>query len=95
MPLPIYFTPHGAQISLILLHVPMRMQDMIQTENMVPAWARPENYLRDAPPSDAVHIQVDLGFRNHKEVAAFSAAVSDPASPLYRQYLSPADFNSK
>ena len=73
----------------------MRMQDMIQTENMVLAWARPENYLRDAPSSNAVHIQVDLGFRNPKEVAAFSAAVSDPASPLYRQYLSPADFNSK
>ena len=80
---------------LFSLHVSMRLQAMIQTDNMVPAWARPENYLRDAPASDAVHIQLDLGFRNHDEVQTFSAAVSDPSSPLYRQYLSPDDFNSK
>ena len=45
---------------------------------------------RLAPPGELVDFEADLVMPGFDEVAAAAAAISDPASPAYRQYLSAA-----
>jgi len=47
------------------------------------------------PASQTLHLSIGLPLRNRPESAALVAAVSDPASPKYRRYLTPAQFDSE
>jgi len=60
-----------------------------------PAWANSNNYAGAADPNGAVGFRVYLGWKNADAAAAFAAAVSDPSSPSYGQYLSAAQFRKQ
>ncbi len=60
-----------------------------------PSWAISSNLVGPATASASVGFRVYLGWRNDAAVQALAQAVSDPSSPSYRQYLSPAQFRSK
>src|SRR5258706_7831257 len=60
-----------------------------------PAWANSNNYAGAADPNGAVGFRVYLGWKNADAAAAFPAAVSDPSSPSYGQYLSAAQFRKQ
>jgi len=47
------------------------------------------------PASQTLHLSIGLPLRNRGESAALASAVSDPASPKYRRYLTPAQFDSE
>jgi len=57
-----------------------------------PDWAIRTNLVRRAAAGEHVDLAVVLGFRDPAGVAALSAAVSDPRSPEYGRYLTPAQF---
>ncbi len=44
------------------------------------------------PPAQTLHLTIGLPLRNRAESRALVAAVSDPRSPSYRRYLTPAQF---
>jgi subtilase family serine protease len=59
----------------------------------VPAWAVPAARTGDVPGSEVVPFQVVLRWRG--DAGAFARSVSDPASPAYGRYLSPAAFRAR
>ena len=60
-----------------------------------PRWAQAANFIGRAPADEVVSIQVHLRLRAEAEAEAELAAVSDPESPRYRQYLSDEEFDRK
>src|SRR5215471_21389348 len=61
----------------------------------IPAWANSKNLVGSADPSTNVGFRVYLGWNNPAAVASLAAAVSDPSSASYRQYLTPAQFRQQ
>jgi subtilase family serine protease len=51
--------------------------------------------LSSADPSTDVGFRVYLGWNDPAAVASLAAAVSDPSSASYRQYLTPAKFRQQ
>ena len=60
-----------------------------------PAWANSKNYVGKANPSEDVGFRLYLGWNSPSSVEALARAVSDPRSPSYGQYLTPAQFRQK
>jgi subtilase family serine protease len=57
-----------------------------------PGWANAKNYKGAADPSSYVGFRVYLGWQNADAAEALARAVSDPHSPSYGNYLTPAQF---
>jgi subtilase family serine protease len=57
-----------------------------------PTWARPARRVGRADPSSVVGFRVYLGWQGGGAAAATARAVSNPNSPSYQHYLSPAEF---
>jgi subtilase family serine protease len=57
-----------------------------------PAWANSHNFTGGADRTSHVGFRVYLGWQNAGAAAALAKAVSNPASPSYGQYLTPAQF---
>lgn len=60
-----------------------------------PPWANSKNYTSAADPNAYVGFRVYLGWTNQSAVEALAQAVSDPHSPSYGQYLTPAQFRQQ
>ena len=60
----------------------------------LPGWATPKGG-RQADANAQVVFRVYLGWRDAAGAAALARAVSDPKSPQYRQFLSPAEFRHR
>lgn len=60
-----------------------------------PEWATPGNDLGAAPGSRSVTLTVHLALRDPAGAEALVRAVSDPASPSYGQFVSPADYSRR
>src|SRR6266436_5362129 len=62
----------------------------------VPSWANSKNYVAPADASQSIGFRVYLGWKDPAAVLSLAQAVSDPRSPSYRHYLTPAqsDVNS-
>jgi subtilase family serine protease len=60
-----------------------------------PAWATSANFVRPAGGAERVDLAVTLGFRDQAGLDALTAAVSNPRSPSYGHYLSPAQFHAR
>jgi subtilase family serine protease len=60
-----------------------------------PTWARPGRRVGRADPSSEVAFRVYLGWQGGDAAAAFARAVSDPNSPSYRRYVTPAQFRKQ
>jgi subtilase family serine protease len=50
---------------------------------------------RPADPAELIDFQADLLMPGYGQVAALAAAVADPASPEYRQFITPAEFGAR
>ena len=61
----------------------------------VPPWAASSNFKAYANTSDSVVFRVYLGWRNAAGAQALAAAVSNPKSSAYGQYLTPAQFHAQ
>ena len=61
----------------------------------VPSWATSSAEQGHAPATAAVQARVYLSPRNPDQLTALVHEVSDPASPSYRQFLSPADYTAR
>ena len=59
----------------------------------VPPWAKSANFKAAASPSDYVGFRVYLGWQNTSQLQSFVNAVSNPKSPSYGHYLTPAQFH--
>lgn len=60
-----------------------------------PAWANSRNFAGAADPNASVGFRVYLGLNNPDAAEALARAVSDPQSPAYGKYLSPAQFRKQ
>ncbi|HEV2636797.1 MAG TPA: protease pro-enzyme activation domain-containing protein [Actinocrinis sp.] len=60
-----------------------------------PTWATPQADRGTAASSTAVTADVYLASSNAQGLAAYAQAVSDPKSPQYHQYLTPAQQNAR
>jgi subtilase family serine protease len=60
-----------------------------------PAWATSQNLSAHVAANQVVSFDVVLGWTDPAGVAALAKAVSDPASPSYRHYLTPAAFMAR
>ena len=60
-----------------------------------PAWANGSRFVRHAGRTERVDLAVVLGFRDQAGLDALTAAVSDPRSPSYGRYLTPAQFHAR
>jgi subtilase family serine protease len=61
----------------------------------VPAWASAQNFVAPADPNESIGFRVYLGWKNRDAVLSLAQAVSDPRSPSYRHYLTPAQFRAQ
>jgi subtilase family serine protease len=61
----------------------------------VPSWATAARFKASAAPTSYVNFRVYLGWRNEAGAIAVARSVSDPASPSYGQYLTPAQFRQQ
>jgi len=61
----------------------------------IPAWANSKNLVGAADPAGDVGFRLYLGWSNDSAVAALASAVSDPSSPSYRKFLTPAQFRQQ
>jgi len=61
----------------------------------VPSWATSANFKSSASSSAYVGFRVYLNWRDAAAANALAKAVSDPASPSYGKYLTPAQFRNK
>ena len=61
----------------------------------VPPWATSANWKSSAGASDPVNFRVYLSLRDQAKAQALGQAVSDPGSPSYGHYLTPAQFNDQ
>src|SRR5260370_21803938 len=60
-----------------------------------PSWATATNFKAAAAATDWVNIRVYLGWQNPEGARALAAAVSDPSSSSYGQYLTPQQFRQQ
>ena len=60
-----------------------------------PSWANKRNYVGAADPNGSIGFRVYLGWRNEAGAEALARAVSDPKSPSYGKYVSPASFRQQ
>jgi subtilase family serine protease len=60
-----------------------------------PVWAVPANYVGRVAADEQIAIQVHLGLHNQAAADAELAAISNPDSPQYGQFLSDEEFNAK
>lgn len=60
-----------------------------------PGWAKSANYAGPADANSYVGFRVYLGWNNPASVEALAAAVSNPKSASYGQYLTPAQFRQQ
>jgi subtilase family serine protease len=60
-----------------------------------PAWAASAQRTGSVPSSQQIDVNVVLGWRNASDLTSFAAAVSNPGSAQYRQYLTPAQFRAR
>lgn len=56
----------------------------------IPAWANSKNLVSAADPAGDIGFRVYLSWNNESAVESLAAAVSDPKSSSYRQFLTPA-----
>src|SRR5258708_22189488 len=61
----------------------------------IPAWANSKNLVGTADPVGDVGFRVYLGWNDPAAVASLAAAVSDPSSASYRNFLTPAQFRQQ
>jgi subtilase family serine protease len=61
----------------------------------VPSWATASNFKNATSSTDSVGFRVYLGWTDPAGAAALAAAVSDPHSSSYGQYLTPAQFHQR
>jgi subtilase family serine protease len=61
----------------------------------IPGWANSKNYNGPADPNGDVGFRVYLGWTDPSAVQSLAAAVSDPHSSSYGQYLTPAQFRQR
>jgi subtilase family serine protease len=61
----------------------------------VPGWASSAAFKSAASPTAPVNFRVYLGWRDAAAAEALAKAVSDPASPSYGKYLTPAQFRQR
>jgi subtilase family serine protease len=61
----------------------------------VPPWATSANFKSAASGGDAIGFRVYLNWTDPAGAEALALAVSDPASPSYGQYLTPAQFRQR
>ena len=61
----------------------------------VPSWATSANFKSSASSSAYVGFRVYLNWRDAAAATALAKAVSDPASPSYGKYLTPAQFRKQ
>src|SRR6266513_843241 len=61
----------------------------------VPLAARELLPIGDVPGEDRLHLAIGLPVRDPAGLDAFLASVSDPASPNFRQYLTPEQFTER
>lgn len=60
-----------------------------------PSWANSKNYKAAADPGSKIGFRVYLGWNNADAAEALARAVSDPTSPSYRNFLTPAQFRAQ
>jgi subtilase family serine protease len=60
-----------------------------------PAWAKSAQRTGDVSSNEQVDVAVFLKWRNGADLDSFAAAVSNPRSAQYRQYLTPAAFRAR
>lgn len=60
-----------------------------------PSWATPDRYVGPASGGETLELQVHLALRNQAQAEAELAAISDPDSGHYGQFLSDDDYNTK
>jgi hypothetical protein len=60
-----------------------------------PAWAKSAQRTGDVGSNQQIDVAVYLKWRNAAELDSLVAAVSNPRSAEYRQYLSPAEFRAR
>jgi subtilase family serine protease len=74
---------------------PHPIQDLVATIDAIPSWARGVLPAKLQPATAPIQIAVAVKGRNQSELRRFVAAVSDPASPTYRHFLSNAQYNRR
>jgi subtilase family serine protease len=67
-------------------------KDRMVLKGSAPAWANSSNFAGLADPAGNSGFRVYLGWNNSSAAASFASAVSDPNSPSYGKYLTPAQF---
>ena len=67
----------------------------LRLEGSAVRWARAANLLRPARASEPITFQVYLGLRDPDAAERLAYAVSDPADPSYRHFLSPEEFRDR
>src|SRR5260370_20392566 len=60
-----------------------------------PPWATSANFKSAASSTDYVGVRIYLGWQNADQARALAAAVSDPASSSYGQFLTPQQFRQQ
>src|SRR5215469_10289019 len=60
-----------------------------------PPWATSANFKSTEPGADAIGFRVYLNWTDPAAAEALALAVSDPASPSYGQFLTPAQFRQR
>jgi subtilase family serine protease len=74
---------------------PHPVQDLLARIEAIPSWAKGVLPAAHEPAAAPVQISLALKGRNTAELRRFVAAVSDPASPSYRHFLTTAQYNRR
>jgi subtilase family serine protease len=74
---------------------PHPVNDLLGRIEAIPAWAKGVVPAKLQPASAPVQIALAVKGRNPTELRRFVAAVSDPASPSHRHFLSDAEYNRR
>ena len=91
--LPVALTVIPAVLAVVLLGVtPARAADAVAYPGSVPNWATAANDAGSAPADETVEGELYLYLRDLPGAEALAAAVSDPASPQYGQWVTPAQW---
>jgi subtilase family serine protease len=70
-------------------------KDRATLPGSVPSWARASARVSAADPASVVGFRVYLGWQDAAGAEAMARSVSDPASPSYGNYLTPAQFRNR
>ena len=74
---------------------PHPVKDLLAAIDAVPAWAKGVLPVAHPSATDPVQISLALKGRHPAELSRFVTAVSDPASPTYRHFLTNAQYNRR